>query len=490
MEHVKRPSWRRRHKGLFRALLTVLLVLAYELGGACIPFAFHPEVSGAYQAAWDRSDFYADGSPDRAALVTGNADALDVRLRLISEARERIIFSTFEMRDDESGKDVLCALLAAADRGVAIRFLCDGMNGLKNMTLSPDFRALGTHPNVEVRWYNTPNPLMPWTFNGRLHDKYIIVDDRLLLLGGRNTFDYFIGEYAPEYLRSHDLDVLLYNTAAGTHAAAESALFQVEDYFQSVWDGPDAHTHMGLTPPGMGGRTRAAGEALRLRWAQLISARPGLAAPGAVDYEAVTVPTRGVRLVSNPIHIFSKEPTAWWELMQLLCGAEESAYLQTPYAVLNAPMYGALRGLAGSPIDFTLQLNSIAVGDNVMASSDYTLHRPDVIATGVTLYEYFGDYSSHGKSALVDHNLALVGSYNLDMRSTYIDTELMLAVHSEPFAAILEDYLADMEGQALRVNPDGSYEPRPGVKEKQLQPPRSHLYPVTSILFQLIRNLL
>lgn len=480
--------WRKRHSRLFRALLIVGIILTYELGGACIPFWFHPQVNAQYQTDWKRSDYYATGSTDRAALVVDNTDALDLRLRMIGEAQERILFSTFEIRSDESGRDVLAALLAAADRGVSVQFLCDGMNGLKNMTANPTFQALGTHPNVEIRWYNTPNILAPWTFNGRLHDKYIVIDNRLLLLGGRNTFDYFLGSYAPEEVCSHDLDVLIYNPQGAQ--AQGSAVFQAEDYFYRVWDGPDCRTHLEGALPGTGGRTQTEAEALRDRWDTLTQAKPGLIQPDGIDYQALTVPTEGVRLMSNPIHIFSKEPVVWWELMQLLEGAEEEAWLQTPYAVLDTQMVNGLRTLAAAPADIRLQINSTAVGDNVMASSDYTLRRQEVIDTGIALYEYFGDRSSHGKSALVDDNLALVGSYNLDMRSTYIDTELMLAVHSEPFAAQLSQHLEEMAAQALPVNSDGSYQPCTGVEIKPLYPPRNWLYPITSVLVQPIRYLL
>ena len=44
-----------------------------------------------------------------------------------------------------------------------------------------------------------------------MHDKYVIVDELAYILGGRNTFDYFIGDY-PNKNMSYDREVLIYNT--------------------------------------------------------------------------------------------------------------------------------------------------------------------------------------------------------------------------------------------------------------------------------------
>lgn len=36
--------------------------------------------------------------------------------------------------------------------------------------------------------------------------------------------------------------------------------------------------------------------------------------------------------------------------------------------------------------------------------------------------------SLHTKTILVDDHISMIGSYNLDLRSTYLDTELMLVI--------------------------------------------------------------
>lgn len=479
-----------RRKWTLRSLLcrVLPLYLLYFVLGATLPFLSPPTVSDSFRAAWDPAVFEQVGSTDRAALVTDNQDALDVRLRMIGEAEERIILSSFDIRDCDSGRDIFAALLLAADRGVQIQILWDGVSGLLRGG-SPIFRALGRLPNVEIRFYNAPNLLLPWTVNGRMHDKYLLIDDRLLLLGGRNTFDLFLGDYVPDALKSHDQDVLVYNTAAGTEqSGAHTVLTQVEAYFQSVWESPYSRTALDRPPLFPGKIDRAEAE-LRTRYAALAAADPTLFDPIPLDYAALTLPVEHVELLSNPTGIMSKEPWVWWQLMALMGRAEERVFLQTPYAVLNEPMYQALEDLAARGVPFDLQLNSVAVGDNIMASSDYVHNKQRLLETGVTVWEWFGDYSSHGKSALID-DMAVVGSYNLDMRSTYLDTELMLVFHGGDFSRALEEYLLSTQDHALQALPQGGYVPKEGVEVLPVIGAKAWLFPITSVVFQLIRYLL
>ena len=46
------------------------------------------------------------------------------------------------------------------------------------------------------------------------------------------------------------------------------------------------------------------------------------------------------------------------------------------------------------------------------------------------MYEYLGDQALHTKALVVGDDLTIAGSCNFDMRSVYLDTELMLAIRS------------------------------------------------------------
>ena len=129
-EELTRPQRSRRRHPLLRALRWgLLLYLLYFAVGALAPFAFHPPVSAAVQASFDPAAFYGSGSPDRAALVLGNQDALDLRLQMIAQAQESIVLTSFDIRDCQSTRDLFAALLAASERGVRIQILWDGFSG-------------------------------------------------------------------------------------------------------------------------------------------------------------------------------------------------------------------------------------------------------------------------------------------------------------------------------------------------------------------------
>ena len=146
-------------------------------------------------------------------------------------AEERIVLSTFDMREGQSTEDILSVILHKAEEGVKVQILVDGISGFLRMEGRPLFYAVSTHPNIEIRLYNPVNILLPWRLQGRMHDKYIMVDYQAYMIGGRNTFDYFIGSYEQEH-NSLDREVLIYNTKPDQ----PGSMAQLEAYFDAVWN--------------------------------------------------------------------------------------------------------------------------------------------------------------------------------------------------------------------------------------------------------------
>lgn len=478
----------RKKKVLYGFLSILSLYLLYAIISVTVPFANPPEVSDEFKQSFDRNDFYGDSvSVDRAAVVETSQDALDVRIHMINQAKEKIAISSFSIKYDRACQEIASVLLAAANRGVKVQIIADGVTGFFDMGSDPIYYALGNHDNVEIRYYNMLNLLKPWTANGRLHDKYLIIDDALLLLGGRNISNYFLGEYNPKVL-SYDRDILVYNTAAHTKQKEESVIAQTWDYFETVWNTKESKTAFEHIPRHKKNKVTKAYATLGTTYQDLKKTSPQLFTE--VDYTTLTVPTQKVTLITNPIHIMAKEPYIWYQMAELMKNAKERVYLQTPYAVFDRRMYDDMEEINEIVPDFRMLINSTAGGDNIMASSDYTFNKPKVIDTGVQIYEFQGDHSMHDKSVLIDNDISIIGSFNADMRSAYLDTEVMIVVHGEEFNQQLESYMYAMQDDSLPVLEDGSYGTNGEVQPLQISTGKKMLYNITSILFQLFRFLL
>ncbi len=152
-------------------------------------------------------------------------------------------------------------------------------------------------------------------------------------------------------------------------------------------------------------------------------------------------------------------------------------------------MYDTLAGIVKEVPDTTMLINSVENGDNVMASSDYLYNKKKVVDTGIKLYEYDGGNSYHGKSIVIDHNISLIGSYNLDLRSTYVDTELMLMVQSEELTSQLTACMDAFQEDSRKVVDAKNYEVPEHVTVASMPVWRKAMYRVIGFVMQAFRYL-
>lgn len=457
-------------------LLVLLAFLLYFVVGMLVPFVHLKTVRPQEKEKIKTESFYnrsGKNGVDRARIVEDNQEALDMRLHMIQKAKKEIILSTFDIREGDSTEDIFAALVQAAHRGVRVKILVDGLYGTLHMSGKPIFRAAGSDPNIAIRFYNTPNPLKPWTIHGCLHDKYLVIDNQYLLMGGRNTFDYFLGTHKGKGV-GLDREIFIVNTGK----EKDSAVGQVKQYFQNVWNLKVCKTAFD--------RWSAAKRQTEIQ--RLLKKAQTLRIP-KIDDEEITVHTKKTTLVTNPTHIYGKEPLVWETLKQLMLHANRRIMIHTPYAVFSKEMYHGMKEITQKVPDTTIILNSIASGDNICASADYQKNKNKIIHTGVSLYEYMGKHSTHGKSLVIDDDLAVVGSYNFDCRSTYVDTETMLVVHGKEITKQLEEKLYALKDGSLKVRRDGTYEKNKKVREQTMDTKKRRMITFLSYLIQGFRYL-
>jgi phosphatidylserine/phosphatidylglycerophosphate/cardiolipin synthase-like enzyme len=367
-------------------------------------------------------------------------EALLWRLRVIEEARENLVFASFDFRDDNSGQDMMAAMLRAADRGVKVQILIDGMNGFLYLDRSIYFKALAGHENVEVKFYNPVNLLLPEKLNYRMHDKYLMADHTVYILGGRNTNDLFLGTYQEVY--NVDRDMLIYGENS-------TSLQQLQEYFQQVWN---LSCSKNVTYHQSSGKTQKIQEELRNHYAELQETYPEVYEK--TDWQSATIEADSVTLLTNPCEAVNREPVLFEKLCRLMEQGQD-ILIQTPYIVCSSDMYSSLISLS-SGRSLQIMTNAVESGANPWGCTDYLNQKNKILSTGAEVYECLIGHSIHTKTILIDDSVSIVGSYNLDMRSTYLDTEMMLVIESQELNAQLRSQAEEIMQQSKHVLPDGT----------------------------------
>ena len=102
------------------------------------------------------------------------------------------------------------------------------------------------------------------------------------------------------------------------------------------------------------------------------------------------------------------------------------------------------------------------------------------------LGQTFADF----EALLIDDALSVIGCYNLDLRSTYVDTELMLVIRGKAFADALRANMDALHAACRRVIDENTVELPEG-----LDVPRMSLFKRLAMraaggIMQLVRNLI
>lgn len=459
----------------------LLLLFLIYISALSVPYIPHKKVSSAFKKQFADREFYSSSvGTERAAYLPDNTDALIYRLHMINSAKKEIILSTFDFNADKAGKDVMAALYHAADRGVKVRVIVDGFSGLLDMKLQSRewFQALASHKNIQVKVYNPINPLKPWDMQARLHDKYVIVDEQMYLLGGRNTMNLFLGDYSSS--KNIDRELFVYETAHNP----EASLFQVKTYFENIWALSDSKDFVCKKKTE---KISDAEKQLKKRFGKLQELYPE--AYTSWKYEERTFETNKISLLCNPLESENKEPWMWYALHQLMSEAEEVT-IYTPYIICGKEMYQDLASLQEKNISVEIITNDVASGANPWGCTDYLNQQKNIRKTGVKVYEFMGKHSCHTKAVLLDDRMSILGSYNLDMRSTYQDTELMLAVDAPALNSMIRKEVETDKTYSKIMQENGEYQYGENYKAKEMTTGKKVFYGVLRVVILPLRRFL
>lgn len=379
-------------------------------------------------------------------------DALAIRVGLIEKAEKSIDIQSYLIKDDLSGNLISVKLIEAAHRGVRVRIL---MDDALTEDIDAGLLSLDNFPNVEVRVFN-PFPRRGSRvisfianfniLNRRMHNKSFTVDNQVTIVGGRNIADeYYQTRVDSEFL---DEDLLAIGPVVDDVSEGFDEYWNTResvpiDVFDSFVDrrSPDDALRVGkeyLEDNKDSPYLRAADDRL---------VRQFLAGELPL-YEAVAE-----LVLDHPDKArgLTREQTGETSeyLRALIGSATSEVIIVSPYFVPQKRGVEFLGGLVDNDVRVVVITNSLASTNHSSVHAVYARYRKPLIKRGVEVYELRPRLSGafledtgradmhltlHSKVALVDRRDVFVGSFNLDPRSLYINTEMGMSVRCEELA--------------------------------------------------------
>jgi putative cardiolipin synthase len=167
----------------------------------------------------------------------------------------------------------------------------------------------------------------------------------------------------------------------------------------------------------------------------------------------------------------TSEPKATARLLaELAHQSQQEILLESAYLIFDDRQLEQLKMLTRNGIEIKALTNSMASNDLVTNHSGYAGRRHDMLDYGLQLFELKPDtnlckestrdlskcapttnYGLHAKSVVFDRQVAGIGSFNFNLRSTYLNTESLLVIENQHVA---ESLAVDIE-QAM--NEDNSW---------------------------------
>jgi len=423
-------------------------------------------------------------------IIPVGADGFMARMQMINAAERTLDMQYFIFHGDETGRLLTGALLRAADRGVRVRVLVDDgetEDGDEQIT------ALEAHPQIEIRIFN------PFVYRGhtelframefmltasrldyRMHNKLLVVDNAIALIGGRNIGDQYF-QIDPESQVADD-DVF----SAGPIVQQLSATF--DEFWNSVPSIPAEALSDG----------KSSRKALDDHREELKEEGRELKADGVAYVKRVAVGEPFNGIVSGHLPLV-------WAHAQLICdspekkqvdnGAIEGRLMQhvvteaalsvqsellmiTPYLIPGDEGMQVFKDLRQRNVRIRVLTNSLESSTILLAQAGYMAYRAPLLEDGVELYEIrallgnargsgqtaamslHGNYALHAKLFVFDRKRLFIGSMNFDQRSKHLNTEIGLIIDSpvlaQQIAARFDAMVQPANAYRLALRPNDS----------------------------------
>ena len=333
----------------------------------------------------------------------------DMYQRMLTDlkAAEKFIYMYyFIIEEGKFWNSILDILKAKAASGVEVKVLYDDIGCM--MTLPGDYHKILKGYGIEAVPFSRLQGNADSEFNNRSHRKITVIDGKVGYTGGVNIAD----EYINEIVRfGHWKDTAL----------------RLEG--EAVWE----LTKLFLVDFGINKRKMP--EIRR----DVYPAQANISEPGYI-----------IPFGDGPHPIYERR-VGKSVIQNMLSGATRYAWMTSPYLIIDNDLCTDLENAALRGVDVRIMVPHIPDKKLVFAMTRSFYHR--LMEAGVKIYEYEPGFI-HAKSYLVDDDLAMIGTINLDYRSLVHHFENGVWMYQCEAVKALKKDMDDTLTKCIEVTPD------------------------------------
>ena len=418
-------------------------------------------------------------------ILNSGIASLEKRIEMIRKAKHSIELEYFIYEPDDAGRILITELIKKSLSGVRVRILLD-----KSITVirfdeyyADALRKYG----IEVRYFN--RAVDPSTAQFRNHRKLISIDNAEAITGGRNIgVDYF--DMSPTY-NFYDRDVWVKGPIVKAMVDSFNAFWVSERTVKAVVPYvPEASrlhrdTRRVLAPKNqVHERRKKEAQDFMIETAELRALKERLAVVGrgylaqkethiCPSLTYVTDRPTGTFIRRLTPGVYKTEDRLLNQVLKTrLLEAKESVIMETPYFMINKSFGEMMGELLDRGIETKVLTNSLGSTDAIYVSANFYRQIGDWIQRGLQTYvhssKYQGErvfdnmikqsrYGIHSKTFVIDRNDFTVGTYNVDNRSDFYNTEMTLFCEGSPeLAKIVLDSINTRLDYSYELTDDGT----------------------------------
>jgi len=388
--------------------------------------------------------------------------AFTARIAMARLAQKSLDLQYYLWHEDSVGLLLAYEVIKAADRGVKVRILLDD---IEQSGRDDIVAAMDAHPNIQIQIYNPfahrNTHILDFIedfdrVNHRMHNKTFVMDNALVIIGGRNISNQYFAISGDSNFR--DLDI----------AAAGPVVRQISNVYDHFWNGEWSVPISALVTQKY---TKQDLDRVRSMMKEKIA---HLDFPYPLNNDVKTLKrklisirnsfiwAKGTYVWDDPKIMMTQpdkqENTMIQKLEQRVASVKKCLCIESAYFIPRPRGMTLLKRLQKKGVRVRIMTNSLASNDVTPAHAGYASYRKALLKSGVELYELRSDAGAnriinkkhisrtsnsglHTKAIVFDKNAVFVGSFNLDPRSASINTEGGLYIESKRIAKEVMTYM-------------------------------------------------